>query len=185
MSQFKKQTFRGQRIVTDGNEYTECVFERCEVVFAGGTLPILKSNNFNSCRWIFDGAASRTIQMLANLYQGGWQQLIEETFDNIRGASAAGDTRGPSASLRPSAARASGSPVMGGVVNIGGKDNNITGNVANFNLGPPPLPQSPAAPRDPWYKRPLGWIALGVALAVIVAGLRFAFVHFFPGHPIP
>ncbi len=51
-------------------------------------------------------------------------------------------------------------------------------------VGIKPTAPVPAKP-DPWHRRPLGILALGVALAAIVMALRFAYAHFFPGHPIP
>jgi hypothetical protein len=71
MAKHERESFKSQRIVVDGNEYTLCHFEFCEMVFEGGTLPILVGNSFTNTRFTFDGAAARTIQFMTGLYGGG------------------------------------------------------------------------------------------------------------------
>jgi hypothetical protein len=85
MAKYDKQTFTGQSIVIDGNDYTGCHFNGCMLVFTGAALPNLVGNKFTDCMYVFDGPAARTIQFMAALYGGGWQPIIEATFDNIRG----------------------------------------------------------------------------------------------------
>ena len=90
MVKYEKKEFSDVSIVIDGNEYIECRFSRCEIIFAGGSLPRLIKNSFDSCRFAFDGPAARAIQFMAALYQGGAQNLIEATFENVRGKPATG-----------------------------------------------------------------------------------------------
>ena len=90
MAKFEKKPFRDQSIVIDGNEYIDCRFERCEIIYAGASLPTLIRNSFNECRWTFDGPAARTVQFMSALYGGGGQAVIEATFENIRGKPASG-----------------------------------------------------------------------------------------------
>lgn len=90
MAKYEKKPFRDQSIVLDGNEYIGCRFERCEIIFTGGSLPKLIGNHFDDCRYTFDGPAARTVQLMAALYSGGAQQLIEATFETIRGKPSAG-----------------------------------------------------------------------------------------------
>lgn len=84
MAQFKNRTFEDQRMVLDGHEYDGCTFQRCELVYAGGKLPSLTNNNFDQCRWTFDGAAARTLAFLSGMYRGGGKELIEQTFETVR-----------------------------------------------------------------------------------------------------
>ena len=86
----KDEIFEDRQVLLDGNEYDRCKFNRCELVYSGGTPPAFTNNRIENCKWTFDGAASRTINFIASLYGGGGQQQIEETFDQIRGKPAAG-----------------------------------------------------------------------------------------------
>lgn len=92
MTKNEKQTFRGISVVLDGNQFFDCRFERCEIVYAGGEPPTLVNNGFTECQWAFRDAAGRTLSFLGAMYAGGMQQLIEDTFNNIRGKPAAGVT---------------------------------------------------------------------------------------------
>jgi hypothetical protein len=90
MAKHHKTTFTDESLVVDGNEYTGCRFVRCEIIFAGGSLPTMDSNFFDECRWKFDGPAARAIQFMAALYKGGAKTVIDATIDNIRGKPAEG-----------------------------------------------------------------------------------------------
>ena len=82
---FKKHTFTDELVNLDDNQYTKCTFDRCEIVYSGGGLPKLAENNFKDCAYTFDGAASRTISFMTNLYSGGGHDIIENTVNNIMG----------------------------------------------------------------------------------------------------
>jgi hypothetical protein len=92
MSKHEKEQLVDRSIVVDGSEYVGCTFVRCEIIFAGGSLPVLANNSFRDCRWVFDGPSARTIQFMAALYRNGAKDLIEATFENIRGKPAGGLT---------------------------------------------------------------------------------------------
>ena len=55
----------------------------------GGTGPVeLNECGFNNVQWVFTGAAQNTLNFLHGIYSGmgeGGIQLVEATFDNIRG----------------------------------------------------------------------------------------------------
>jgi hypothetical protein len=90
MTAHKDATFSDQHVMVDGNQYFGCNFTRCEMIYAGGDMPQLGSlnappNKFDSCTWRFDGPAERTVDFMRRLYEGGFQDLIERTFDSIRG----------------------------------------------------------------------------------------------------
>jgi hypothetical protein len=71
----------------DGNQYVNCRFENCQLVFSGGELPTINSCHFDNCRWQFEEAAERTLLFMKNLYHGmgpGGVELIEATLNAIR-----------------------------------------------------------------------------------------------------
>jgi hypothetical protein len=90
MNKHVEQSFTDQAITIDGDEYIGCTFTRCQLIFTGGSIPLLTGNTFNGCQWIFDEAASRTIQFMSALYSGGHKSLIEDTIKGIRGKSGIG-----------------------------------------------------------------------------------------------
>lgn len=73
--------------VVDGNQYIECRFENCKVIFRGGEIPHITGCRFDNCTWLFEGAAERTLMFMRQLYHGmgtGGAQLIEATIGMLR-----------------------------------------------------------------------------------------------------
>ena len=87
MATYASQVFDGSAETLDGNIYNACEFRNCTITYNGGTLPYFNDCVFAGCQWHFGDAAQRTITLMANLYQAGddGKQLIEKTFDRIRG----------------------------------------------------------------------------------------------------
>ena len=84
MAQHQGETFTNETVVLDGNDYLNCTFTNCEIVFRGTASVSLHGINFNDCRWTFDGPAGLTINFMTALYQAGVTELIDGTFENIR-----------------------------------------------------------------------------------------------------
>lgn len=84
---FEKQTFEGQQILLDGNEFEDCAFTGCHLQFAG-IMPSdgMSKCTFNKCTWGFVGPANNTLAFLATFYAQGEEarKLIENTFESIR-----------------------------------------------------------------------------------------------------
>lgn len=70
--------------VIDGNVYINCRFQNCTIVYAGGEIPVIQGGSFDNCAWRFEGAASRTLEFMSQLYNAGGKPFIEECFDHIR-----------------------------------------------------------------------------------------------------
>src|SRR5215218_1547936 len=77
-------TFANETVVLDGNDYRNCTFNNCEIVFNGTASVALNGINLNDCRWTFNGPAGLTIDFMTALYQAGMTDLIDGTFANIR-----------------------------------------------------------------------------------------------------
>jgi hypothetical protein len=86
---FSNQTFRDETVNLDGNSFVGCTFVRCVFVYNGVGPVNLADNNIQSPRFVFSGAAASTIDFMSKLYAGGAAQIIEATFDNIRGGNTA------------------------------------------------------------------------------------------------
>ena len=68
----------------DGSEFRNCQFKGCAFVYAGGPPPAIAGCNFDSCTWQFADEAANTVAFLSGFYNGGFADLIEATFHEIR-----------------------------------------------------------------------------------------------------
>jgi hypothetical protein len=84
MAQHEGAAFTNDTVVLDGNEYRNCIFTNCELIFRGANGVSLHGISLNSCRWTFEGSAALTINFMTALYQAGVTDLIDQTFENIR-----------------------------------------------------------------------------------------------------
>lgn len=83
--QYENRTFNDTDVLLDDSQFIGCTLERCNLIYHGAGVCTMKNCSIINCRVTFDGAAQRTLNMLAALYAGGFATLIEATFDNIRG----------------------------------------------------------------------------------------------------
>ena len=88
---FENQTFRDQELDLDGNEFVNCKIENCTLVYRATGKVNLVGNHVSSPKFVFRDSAADTIAFLSTLYQLGLTDLIEGTFNNIRGKSVSGD----------------------------------------------------------------------------------------------
>jgi len=87
MADLSGSHFQGQTVVLDGNNYIDCRFEQCTIVYRAETLPELKNCNFHDCSFRFEGAADRTITFMKGIYHGlgqGGRDLITATFEGMK-----------------------------------------------------------------------------------------------------
>ncbi|HEX8200267.1 MAG TPA: hypothetical protein VF590_07255 [Isosphaeraceae bacterium] len=87
MANHKAEIFENRAVVLDGEEFEDCTFRNCTLIYKGGEAPKLVNNYLEGCAWQFQEAAERTVNFLKGLYHGLGQEgrvLIEATFQNIR-----------------------------------------------------------------------------------------------------
>lgn len=85
--QHTAETIADRTEVIDGNEYRDCRFEKCLIVYRGGQLPVISSCHFENCTWQFQDAAERTLLFLKSIYHGmgqGGIELVEATLSALR-----------------------------------------------------------------------------------------------------
>ena len=89
------ERFSNQRVVLDEDEFFECTFNRCEIVYQGGDKAYLVGCRFeDQCSFRFEGAALRTLAFLRGMYHHMGQpglRLVENTFNEIRRPDAPAD----------------------------------------------------------------------------------------------
>ena len=79
--------FTDETVRIDVDEFENCRFTECRIVFTGAGPAKFANCIFDQCQWVFDGPAENTIQYFAALYNGlgpGGKELIEGIFDSIR-----------------------------------------------------------------------------------------------------
>ena len=86
---FVNQIFTNQTIDIDDNEFYDCTFIGCRIIYKGGETT-LKGNSYDeSTTYTFSGAAANTLAILSALYADRGGAFIKKLFENIR----KGDTR--------------------------------------------------------------------------------------------
>ena len=78
------KTFREKRMSLDGKRFVDCLFDRCQLDYAGGLPPELSNCRFETCAFSFSGHAAYTLAFLGGLHRGGFEPVVEQTFQAIR-----------------------------------------------------------------------------------------------------
>ena len=83
---FSGETFSNERIELHGKSFRNCTFNNCELVYDGDRSPTFKDNQFIDTKFVFSGAAVRTLYFLENMYHAGegGKEVIDNTFANIK-----------------------------------------------------------------------------------------------------
>jgi hypothetical protein len=79
--------YQGVNVPIDNQNFHNCRFTNCRLVYAGGELPILTHCTLINSNFFFDEAAARTLVFLRHVYHGmgdGGRNHIEEIFAFIR-----------------------------------------------------------------------------------------------------
>ncbi len=87
---FENQKFSKQRVILDFNEFHQCEFEGCTMLFHGFGPVAMDRCRFVDVQWTFSGAAATTLTFLTALYKGAGNSgkaVVEEAFKDIRGGS--------------------------------------------------------------------------------------------------
>src|SRR6266702_1680469 len=86
---FEGKPFKNETIDIDFNQFRNCQFDGCTLVFHGYGAIVFKGCSFKDVKWSITDAAAVTVTFMQGLYHGcgeGGKALIEETFNDIRKA---------------------------------------------------------------------------------------------------
>ena len=82
------ERFADRQVVLDDDEFFECTFTRCRVVYRGGEKAYLVGCRFeDGCSFHLEGAAVRTLAFLRAMYHNmgpAGLRLVENTFNEVR-----------------------------------------------------------------------------------------------------
>lgn len=88
MAKIENRKYDNEVVNLDSNEFINCTFDGCTLVYRGGPLPKFSGNSIDKCIWNFSDAAELTLRFIAGLYQAGdgGKDVVERMFDQIRNA---------------------------------------------------------------------------------------------------
>lgn len=83
---FEQHTFEDQDVLLDANQFVDCTFIRCKLIYMGISVTNLGARLIKDCTWEFAGPAANTVNFMANLYNvgGSASEMIANTLDNIK-----------------------------------------------------------------------------------------------------
>ncbi len=107
MTMYKDELFIKQRVSLDADQFFNCRFVRCTMIYSGSSGVVMEGCELDSCDWVFDGAADNTLIFLSQLYRGlgsGGQQLVDAIFERIRLGRLGDDALVPASAVESSGA---------------------------------------------------------------------------------
>ena len=82
---YSNNNFENATISLDGNHYDNCGFQRCQLIYNGGDLPIFSGDlRIEHCEFTFADAADRTLGFLHLMYHLGNKVVVEQVINKIR-----------------------------------------------------------------------------------------------------
>lgn len=66
MADFRNQVLQGRQPL-DGNSFTDCEFKDAQLVYGGGAHPQLVNCRFTASRFVFEGEAANTMNLLRGM----------------------------------------------------------------------------------------------------------------------
>ena len=68
--------FLDQDVVIDGADYERCIFERCRLIYHGGSMVGMRDNTITDCQFALEGAAGWTMRFLTGLAESSDEFLL-------------------------------------------------------------------------------------------------------------
>jgi hypothetical protein len=80
-------TFSSCEVELDSNEFENCRFDNCILIYRGGTPPSIVGCSFGQFQIRFADSAGNTLLFLKILFESGsgFREIVESTFKGIRG----------------------------------------------------------------------------------------------------
>ena len=78
--------FNHETVVLDGENFNDCEFRSCRLVYGGEAPPSFTDCRFHDCEWKFEGAAAHTLTHLKRVWAAGGKAQIQAMIKEITGA---------------------------------------------------------------------------------------------------
>lgn len=76
-------SYNHQTVELDGETFSNCSFQSCRLVYAGGDAPTLERCHFTDCEWRFEGAAAETLASLKRMWNAGAKTDVQAMIKDI------------------------------------------------------------------------------------------------------
>ncbi|WP_309604889.1 hypothetical protein [Phenylobacterium sp.] len=77
--------YNHETVTLDGEEYADCEFRDCRMVFSGGAPPAFDSCRFDGCEWKFEDGAANTLAYLKVVWSVGGKAPVQALIKEITG----------------------------------------------------------------------------------------------------
>lgn len=79
-------SFTQETIALDGENFSDCEFRKCRLIYSGGEPPVFDGCKFDHCDWRFEGPAGRTLEHLKVVWGAGAKPTVQALIKDITGA---------------------------------------------------------------------------------------------------
>jgi hypothetical protein len=102
-SRQENREFTSSNIVIDDAEFENCTFTDCTLLYRGGAFSLRGNKFLGEMRFLMDGPAANTLDLLRLLYASGeyGAATVESYFAGIRGDPSSAQARFEASGLRP------------------------------------------------------------------------------------
>jgi hypothetical protein len=76
-------TYSHETVVLDGQEFSDCEFRDCRLVYSGGEVPTFNDCRFHACEWKFEDSAVRTLAYLKVVWGVGEKATVQAMIKDI------------------------------------------------------------------------------------------------------
>ena len=77
--------FNHETVVLDGQDFSDCEFRECRMVYNGGPPPDFRDCRFEKCDWKFEDAAANTLAYLKLVWSVGGKAPVQAVIKEITG----------------------------------------------------------------------------------------------------
>lgn len=75
--------YNHETVLLDGEEFSDCEFRDCRLVYAGGETPVFGNCTFVGCDWKHEDAAARTLAHLKQVWNAGGKASVQALIKDI------------------------------------------------------------------------------------------------------
>jgi len=83
MAEHTGEWFRDKPVELDGEEFYDCTFVDCNLIYRGGEPPVILDGSFVRCEWFLEDAALRTLGFFMALNIIGADDVLRGWIDMI------------------------------------------------------------------------------------------------------
>ena len=77
--------YNHETVALDGQDFSDCEFRDCRLVYSGGEVPAFANCRFDDCEWKFDEPAGRTLAYLKVMWSLGEKATVQGLIKEITG----------------------------------------------------------------------------------------------------